>query len=132
MQVVRAVVPHGFQIVVLEDVECLQQHRALAVERLLEYLVAAIGCRDRLFDTRKKFSEVFDRIWRAIVVEEFDHLLSDIAFVKPIAGSNDAANPAAGLCRLPFRGNHTLKGPRYWGNESSHRPHRMIHPTSAR
>ena len=70
VQVVGRVVPHRLQIEVLEDVQRLQQRRALAVEAVLVDGEAAIGHRGRRLDAREELGEVARVERRAVLLEE--------------------------------------------------------------
>ena len=97
VHVVGAVVPHRRQVEGLEDVERLQQHRALAREAVLVDGVAAVGRRRRLLDAGEVLGEVAGVERRLVLLQERHHLLGDVALVEAIAGGGDAGRAAAPL-----------------------------------
>ena len=105
VEVVGAVVAHRLQVELLQDVERLQQHRALAVEPVLvDGVVAVVSAGGRL-DPRVELGEVVELEGRAVLLQEGDHLLGDVALVEAIPGGGDALR-AAQMRAGPFRLDH--------------------------
>ena len=95
MQVIGARITHRVQIELLQNVECLQQHRALAAETLLVNRVASIGRARRLLNSREVLGKVGFVERRVVLAQERDHLARDVALVETIARRVDAGDAPA-------------------------------------
>ncbi len=107
VQVVGAVALHRLQVELLEDVERLEQHRALAAERLLVDVVAAVVRRRRLFDPREELGEVVELARRLVLLSE---MRPSRARCRPCR--SDRAPPRCrprGLCLAPPRSASTIR-----------------------
>ncbi len=109
MHVVGAIVAHRLKIEGLEDIQRLQQHRPLAVERLLVNGVAAVIRHRRLFDARVELGEIRQVEAGTVFLEIGDHLPGDIACVETIARGDDGRFPALARVRS-FRFHHAPVG----------------------
>ena len=109
VDVVGAVVAHRLQVELLEDVQRLQQHRALAVEAVLVDGVAAVLGGRRLLDAGVELGEVVELERGAVLLQEGDHLLGDVALVEAVAGGGDALL-AAQMGVFPLGLHHPREG----------------------
>ena len=97
VEVVGARVAHRGQVEVLEDVERLEQHRALAPERVLVDRVAAVRGRRGLFDARKEVRKVRPIERRVVLLQERDHLARDVPLVETVARRDHAGPSSSGF-----------------------------------
>ena len=95
MDVVRAVVAHRAHVEVLEDVQRLQQRRALRPDVELVDLDAAVAGAERLLDQRLPLREVVERDQAALFLHAAHELLRDVAAVEAVEKLRAASGPRA-------------------------------------
>ncbi len=97
VEIFGTVLLHRPQIEILQDVERLEQHRSLAVERMLVDFVTPIGRHAWLLDAGEELRKIGELERRLVLLEKADHLRSDVALVEAVTRGHDAGAAAFAL-----------------------------------
>ena len=96
-----AVMPHGAQVVTLQDIQRLQQGNTLGPGAVGVQLVPPVGRGERFLQRRGILGEVFVCVQPAEVLQGLYHAAGDIALVKHIAGGLQGGGPVPGPASGP-------------------------------